>query len=150
MDCKTLLLIIAAVIVGYFCLAGFPEMKFDGNGPAEKNTETINETVERVLGKEESSVNKGDERPVVLLFYSNWCSACKSFSPYFSAVKNRIGTQRYRFVEVNVDKHDGLSRHFNIRTIPTVYIYDKKYSYKKKVNLNNFENELRQYIENRK
>ena len=146
MDYKTILLIIAVIIAGFFCINGAPEVKFSENSAPE----TVNETVERVLEKEDTPTKTEDERPVVLLFYADWCSACRKFSPSFKAVKNRIGANRYRFVEVNVDKHNGLSNHFNIRLIPTVYIYDKKYNYKKKINLSNLENELRQYIENRK
>ena len=146
MDYKTILLIIAVIVTGFFCINGFPEVKLNENIAPE----TVNETVEKVLIKEDITVKKEDERPVVLLFYADWCSSCRRFAPSFKVVKNRIGTHRCRFVEVNVDKHDGLSRHFNIRLIPTVYIYDKKYNYKKKLNLNNLENELCQYLENRK
>ena len=146
MDYKTVLLIIAVIVAGFFCINESPEVKFNGNS----SQETVSETVDRVLEKEDTPTKTEDERPVVLLFYADWCSACRKFSPSFKIVKSRIGTGRCRFVEVNVDKHNGLSRHFNIRLIPTIYIYDKKYDYKKKVNLNNFENEIWQYLENRK
>ena len=150
MNSRLFFMILVLGVTAYFCAFGFPSIKLGGDNTPINDAETVNDAVQKVLESENSSDKFVDERPVVLLFYADWCTSCRKFMPSFDIVKSRIGTNRCRFVKVNVDKQGRLADHFRIRTIPTVYIYDKKFNYTKKVNLYNFESELRQYIENRK
>lgn len=149
MDFKTICLFIVMVIAGFYCIFG----DFSSNTPVE-NPAPIAQTEYKLPEPSKSvqtndiSVETEDTKPVVLFFYTDWCGGCKRFKPAYNAVKHRV--VGYRYVEVNADKDSKLSQHFNIRSIPTVYIYDKKNNYKKKVNINNFEQELRNYLDSRK
>ena len=41
-------------------------------------------------------------KPIVLLFYTNWCSACKTFLPMFKAQQQKFGDS-YIFTTLNAE-----------------------------------------------
>lgn len=61
---------------------------------------------------------KGD-KPCVIKFYSEWCSACAEFEPIFSAVSQELSKQA-DFYEVNIDEQEALASMFAIRSIPSL------------------------------
>lgn len=151
MNFKTLCLLIAMIFAGLYCLKDFSGDKTSPTPPDKvvPKEQRLSESSRLVQTNDEFSFDSSEDvKPVVLFFYTDWCGGCKRFKPTYYAVKHKVAG--YRYVEINADKNDGLSNHFNIRSIPTVYIYDKKNNYKGKVNINNFERELRKYLENRK
>jgi len=151
MNYKTLLLLIAMIIAGIYCLRDVPSDKQvsapETKSPVEQAKVNLPASTSKTENLPDYRTNNEDVDPVVLFFYTDWCSGCKRFKPTYNAIKHKV--VGYRYVEINADKNDKLSRHFNIRRIPTVYIYDKKNNYKKEVNINNFENELRNYLNKR-
>lgn len=71
--------------------------------------------LEKVLGK---------GKPVVVVFYTDWCGACKRVVPVFDAIRDEYG-DKADFVMVNAEEKTTLSDQYGIRYYPTVFFIDK-------------------------
>lgn len=65
----------------------------------------------------------GKDKPVVVVFYTDWCGACKRVVPVFDAVRDEL-SDKAEFVMVNADKETELSDKYDIRYYPTVFFID--------------------------
>lgn len=65
-----------------------------------------------------------DGIPVLIDFYADWCGPCKALAPVIQEVKDEIGDQA-RVIKINIDKNEALAQELNVRSIPTLMIYDK-------------------------
>lgn len=65
-----------------------------------------------------------DGLPVLIDFYADWCGPCKALAPVIQQVKDEIGDQA-RVIKINIDKNEALAQELNVRSIPTLMIYDK-------------------------
>jgi len=70
-------------------------------------------------------------KPVLTLFYADWCRYCIRFMPVFEKAAEKYGDDIV-FAKVNVEdqKYEKLVREHRISGFPTVIIIDKKYSNK--------------------
>jgi thioredoxin 1 len=62
------------------------------------------------------------DEPVLVDFYADWCAPCKAMKPILNDVKNQMGEQISIF-KIDVDKNQGLSDQFGIRSIPTLILF---------------------------
>lgn len=67
------------------------------------------------------------DKPIIVNFYVDWCSACRRFAPIFEGYRKEFGSD-FSFVIVKTDApgNGRLSREFNIYQYPTVFLVDKK------------------------
>ena len=56
-------------------------------------------------------------------FWAPWCAPCRSFSPAFERAASDHGVQ-VRFAKVNVDQCPQTAELLQVRTIPTVVLFD--------------------------
>lgn len=80
------------------------------------------------------------QRPMVALFYADWCGYCKRFMPTFNTLSYKYGA-KYNFVMVNVDGSEynkQLSYQMKIRGLPTVFIIDPVYKNQIKIPSSNY------------
>ena len=62
------------------------------------------------------------ERPVVVDFWATWCGPCRMVAPELEKLAEKYeGT--VDIVKVDVDANPGLSRAFNIMSIPTIAFF---------------------------
>ena len=68
------------------------------------------------------------EKPMLALFYVDWCGYCMKFMPKFN-ILSKLYKNKYNFVMVNVEdkNHEKLVNDVGIGGFPTVYILDPKY-----------------------
>ena len=57
--------------------------------------------------------------PVVVDFYADWCSPCRSLSPILDRVSKKFENQA-KIVKVNIDQEPALARQFDVSSIPTL------------------------------
>ena len=67
------------------------------------------------------------EKPVVALFYADWCTYCRRFMPEYGKVAKKYN-DKYTFAVINCDypEYADLLRDFHIMSFPTLFIIDKK------------------------
>ena len=107
-----------------------------------------------VLSIEEA--NKLD-KPVLALFYVDWCGYCRNFMPIFGEFAKKFKAS-YTFAAINCDKpeYKQLMEEFYIQGFPSVFVIDNKINHK--FPLNNaaigsaevMEKELNNYLDVRK
>ena len=61
--------------------------------------------------------------PVLVDFYADWCPPCKALSPTLDKLATELKGQ-LRIVKIDVDASRDLASQFNIRSIPTMHLYN--------------------------
>ena len=62
--------------------------------------------------------------PVVVDFWADWCSPCKSMEPMLEEVSDLIGG-RLKFVKVNVDNNRDLAIRYQVKSLPTLLVFQE-------------------------
>lgn len=82
------------------------------------------------IGIEYNKAMKGD-KPVLALFYADWCGYCVRFMPVFQAISEKYKDDMV-FTKVNVEdkNYEKVVNKIGITGFPTVFILDPKYDNK--------------------
>ncbi len=64
------------------------------------------------------------DRPVLVDFYADWCAPCRAMKPVLEDVKARLG-EEVSIYKIDVDKNQALAARFNVRSIPTLVLFNK-------------------------
>lgn len=69
-----------------------------------------------------------EDKPIISVFYVDWCTYCKRFMPKLDKVRN-INKNDVNVVLINVENKDNekIAREYRITGYPTVYIMDPGY-----------------------
>ena len=69
-----------------------------------------------------------EDKPIIGVFYVDWCTYCKKFMPRLDKVRN-ITKDEFNVVLINVEnpENEKLVREYQISGYPTVYIIDSKF-----------------------
>ena len=60
--------------------------------------------------------------PVLVDFYADWCSPCKTMSAVLVKVKE-VQADNIRIIKINVDKNRSTALKYSIQSIPTLMIF---------------------------
>lgn len=114
---KTLLIIIVAFFVvsigGYFAYAKFMGAK----KPTKPSEYQIGITLDSAL--------KTPDRPILIMFYADWCTYCMRFMPTMKRLTEEY-SGKYNFVMLDAENPDNadLAKEYRISGFPTIYILD--------------------------
>jgi thioredoxin 1 len=64
------------------------------------------------------------ETPILIDFYADWCGPCKTVAPILKELKEEMG-DKVRIVKIDVDKNQEIAQKLQVRSIPTMMIYQK-------------------------
>ena len=76
---------------------------------------------------EEYSKAVTEEKPMMLLFYADWCHYCIDFMPKFEALYKKY-KNKYNFVKINVEDPNYMKEveKYNIQGFPSVFLVNTK------------------------
>jgi thioredoxin 1 len=60
---------------------------------------------------------------VLVDFYADWCGPCQFLSPSLESLEQEMQAPDVKFVKVNVDENQMLSRMYGVMSIPTVVLF---------------------------
>ena len=63
------------------------------------------------------------DKPAIIDFFATWCGPCQALAPTLDAVAERFSDQIYVY-KIDVDQEPELASLFNIRSIPTLIVYE--------------------------
>lgn len=67
-----------------------------------------------------------DNELIILLdFYADWYRPYKDLMSFIQDVKEELGDQVH-IIKIDIDENEEVSKQLNIRSIPTLIIYDKE------------------------
>lgn len=69
------------------------------------------------------------EIPVLVDFWAPWCGPCRLLNPIIQELEKEFAG-KVRFMKVNVDIHRSIAAYFEVRSIPAVFIVNKKVAVK--------------------
>jgi thioredoxin 1 len=80
-------------------------------------------------------------QPVVIDFYAPWCGPCKAMTPILENLKSKLGEQ-VKIIKIDVDENPNIAVELEIRSVPTLMIYQNGEKKWKKVGLSSVDEML--------
>lgn len=83
--------------------------------------------------------------PIVVKFEAPWCGPCKALTPVFEELKPEFAN-RAHFIAIDIDVSPELAQRYNVRSVPTMMIFERESAVATKVGLVSKE-QLRSWLE---
>ena len=63
-----------------------------------------------------------------LLFYftAKWCGPCQRIKPLLKKISDGADASKLKVYMIDIDDNDEIAKEFQIRSVPTFYLYKKK------------------------
>ncbi len=80
-------------------------------------------TTADVLSQSFTDLINGDT-PVLVDFYTNWCSPCKMQSPILNEVKRELG-ERLTIIKIDAELNPAAAIKYQVRGVPTLILFQR-------------------------
>ena len=69
-----------------------------------------------------------DDEECYLLFYftAKWCGPCQRIKPLLQKISDGSDSSVLKVYIIDIDENDEIAKEFQIRSVPTFYLYKKK------------------------
>ncbi|MEN9406007.1 MAG: thioredoxin [Bacillota bacterium] len=75
-----------------------------------------------VTDKEFEESVSNNEKPVLVDFWAPWCGPCKQLNPVLDEVATELG-EKIKICKLNVEENPDVAGRFEIRSIPTLMMF---------------------------
>ena len=72
------------------------------------------------------SVCEGDECYLLFYFTAKWCGPCQRIKSLLQKISEGSDSSKLKVLMIDIDENEDLASNFNIRSVPTFYLYKKK------------------------
>jgi thioredoxin 1 len=69
-------------------------------------------------------VIKGNDKPVVVDFWAEWCGPCKMIAPILEDISAAHG-EHLTIAKLNVDENPQIAMRYSVMSIPTLMVFDR-------------------------
>ena len=70
-----------------------------------------------------SDIIKSD-KAVLVDFFGTWCGPCQTLMPILKEVKDELGDQ-IKIVKIDIDKNKELATQYQVRSVPTMILFNE-------------------------
>src|SRR5687768_5713632 len=69
-------------------------------------------------------LESSNDLPVVVDFWAPWCDPCLMLAPIMKELAEE-NSEKWTFVKINIDESVAIANLYNIRSVPTVMVFNK-------------------------
>ncbi len=121
----SLVLICVIVVCAYFIFSLKNNSENIGQQRVQNNLNAPIEIPDEGIVKFDEA--KDYDKPVIVMFYVDWCGYCRRFMPIFGQMAKKY-EKDFTFAVVNCDLliNENLVKKYHVAALPSLYIVDKK------------------------
>ena len=71
-------------------------------------------------------VCEGEECYLLFYFTAKWCGPCQRIKPLLQKISDGADPSKLKVFMIDIDGNDEIAQQFNIKSVPTFYLYKKK------------------------
>tara|TARA_B110000027_G_C16074427_1_gene280675 strand:+ start:897 stop:1208 length:312 start_codon:yes stop_codon:yes gene_type:complete len=69
---------------------------------------------------------KDEECYLLFYFTAKWCGPCQKIKPLLQKISDGADSSKLKVFMIDIDDNEELAKEFNIRSVPSFYLYKKK------------------------
>lgn len=113
---QTALIIIGSLILGFLILNVYARIKM-------KNLPKVADHANILVLTDKNFDQQTKNKVVLVDFWAEWCAPCKMMAPVLNYVADELSGNSH-IGKVNIEQYQSMAQRFNVRSIPTLIIFE--------------------------